>query len=337
MDDENTAQGPLSIMDGVEKLKQSRERSLEKPETQEVEEEPQETEAENQADAEMEAEAFTETETPEVEEDQPEADVEEEANVEGNDLYEVEGVEFTLSQLKEWQKGGLLQSDYTKKTQALSEEKAEFATERQRFESEKTQAQQAIQQQHAQLQDALASFAIEQDPEPLVKDFANWDDFRAAKAEWDTRSQKRQEAQHLYQALQGEEKQERLGRELSTLFAKKPEWRDQKVYVETMGGLEKIAGVYGYSPEEFALIDDHRLFLALDDLRALRATADTRKAKEMAAEKRVVKAAKRLTPAAKQKPATAAQKKVREAKSQFKKTGSYRDAAKVLGAARRAG
>lgn len=327
MTDENKAEGPLSFMDGVEKLRQSRQ-----PQEETVTEE-----VEDQANVEEEAVAESEAEAEEVEEeDQPEAETDEEAEPQLEDVYEIEGIEFTAAELKEMKEGALRQADYTKKTQDLAKEKAEVASRRQQFDAEVQQVQAQIQQQHAQLEEALTTFAIEQDPQPKVADFKNWDEFAQAQQNWEQRAHKRQEAQQLYQALKAEQHQNTVQREFSALLSKRPDWADQKVFQEQMAVMGETASRYGYSPEEFAAISDHRIFLALADLRTLAEGANNSDQQKKAAEKKVVKAVKRLSPTAKQNPITGSEKKVREANSRLKKSGSRNDAVAALRARREA-
>ncbi len=45
--------------------------------------------------------------------------------------------EVTLDEIREWQKGNMLQSDYTKKTQALAEDRRQFEAERGKYDNER--------------------------------------------------------------------------------------------------------------------------------------------------------------------------------------------------------
>lgn len=345
MTDENTAQGPLSVMDGVAKLRQSRADSLKaEPTVEEPREEAEQEQPEDHANAEIEAEAEPQTEAEEVEEDHPTEEVEEEASeAEGEEWYSIidprngKPLEFTAEQIVQGLRAGMREADYTKSKQELSEEKARLATDRQQFDNERTQAMEVLQQQRVQLNEALTTFAIDQDPEPKAADFPDWKDFQAAKSQWDRRAEKRTEARQIHQAMQAEQHQATLQREFSALLGKKPEWRDQDAFGKAMEGLKETAVSYGYSPQEFEALSDHRMLLALHDLQQMRSAVDTTKAKQAATEKKVVRAVKQLTPSAKQRPDSAETKRVREAKSRFRKSGTLQDAARVLQASRRTG
>jgi hypothetical protein len=78
----------------------------------------------------------TEDEEVEVEEDDSEESEESEEDTESQDdeteleFYQIGDIEATLEEIKEWKEGSLRQSDYTKKTQALAEEKKAIEAEK---------------------------------------------------------------------------------------------------------------------------------------------------------------------------------------------------------------
>ena len=85
----------------------------------------------------IEAEVNTDEEfTPEVEE----SATEEEAQSAETDLfyYDLDGEEVSSDQLKEWKSNGLMQADYTRKTQELADSRKEFETERETMTSQKS-------------------------------------------------------------------------------------------------------------------------------------------------------------------------------------------------------
>lgn len=330
---ESSPRKGLSTNEAAMALKQLRERSAE-PAQEEVTEE---ADPQNQAEsAEIEAEADTETETPEVEEDQTEADVEEEAEPSDADVYQVGDVEFTMTELREWRDNGLKNKDYTEKTQALSSEKTALATDRQQFEVERSQVTEALKAQQLQLQESLAAFAIEQDPRPSPEG-KSWEQHSTEIAEWETREARRNQARQAHGALQHQQRQETVNRELQSLLMKRPDWRDETVWAERMGQAREVGVEYGISPEEFETMTDHRVFLALNDLHALRQGMNTQQAKETAAAKKVVKAVKKLAPGAKSEQKAGVAKQAQEAKARAKKSGKPKDVLQALRAKRQAG
>ena len=70
--------------------------------------------------------------TSEIEESEEE--VEETQDAEGDLLYyDIDGEEVSLDQIKEWKDNGLMQSDYTRKTQELAQSRKEFEAQREQF------------------------------------------------------------------------------------------------------------------------------------------------------------------------------------------------------------
>jgi hypothetical protein len=65
--------------------------------------------------------------------------------------------------------------------------------------------------------------------------------------------------------LEGQAKQKYLTEQAYALAEKVPDLRDPEKAKVVMGRLEKAAGVYGYTPEEMAMVMDHRALLVLKD------------------------------------------------------------------------
>lgn len=330
--DENTSgeRRSLSIEEAAGLLKQSREER----QTPKEESAPAEI-VEDQAETEDEAEVEAEPEAEEVEEvDDPEAEGDDEAEPEADgDTYEVGDVQFTLSELKEWQKNGLRQADYTKKTQELSEAKSAFEAERQTWEAEREQIVGHFQRQQKQLQDALATFVVDRAPKPKRADFGTTDQYLQAMDAWEAGQEKKAKAKQAYQALQAQQTQEVLKRETAQLLRYFPDWRKPEVYESEARKIANVATQFGFSEEEVRGIKDHRMVRVLKELESLKGEAEVRKkSAETAVTK--VKAAKRLAPGVKSGTENQAVKEVRKTRERLKKTGSVQDALALLKAKR---
>lgn len=91
----------------------------------------------------LESEAVEETATSGEAEDNTEAETEGESTEEASEsqepeaeyLYEIDGEEVNLKDIREWKQGHLRQADYTKKTQALSDDRKQFATQKQQLDT----------------------------------------------------------------------------------------------------------------------------------------------------------------------------------------------------------
>lgn len=328
---ENTGAGPLSVKQAVQALRASREEQAPSEQSQEVE---AEAETEEVEDPET-TEAVEAVEVDEEGTDQSEEEAEDEAEAEGSpdDLYEVNGVEFTLSQLEEWQKSGLRQDDYTRKTQALSQERDEFASERKQWDAERQQIIGQFREQSAQLKDALATFAVQQDTKPSQSQFETTKEYLEAVEAFDERQAKKQQAEQTYQALMQAEHQETTRREFELLRRVVPEVAQPEGMKAFVDKILPVAEGHGFSADELAAINDHRQLLLLRDLADLKEQAGTREQKTKAAAKKVVKAAKPLPPGSKLTK-NQADKSVREANARLRKTGKPEDAVAALRARR---
>lgn len=358
MTDENTAQAPLSnegaiapeapterrslsIDEAVAVLKQSRqdqaqpqEKATDEPdaETPEVTEEAEDPEVETPEDA------ATDDQPDEEAEAEAEPQEDEDADKDGEDLYQIGDETFTLAELQEWKKGAMRNADYTRKTQALAKDREVFAKEREAFDSERQQLHQTVQQQKAQLQDALATFAIQQPQPPKRQDYATTDEYIQAQEAYQATAQKKQQAQQAYQALQQQQKQEVAQVEVSKALNYFPEWGTDEGFKAAMEGMTKTVEPLGITADEVmqAGLSDHRMFRVLNRLVELEGMVGDRDAKRKAAAKQVQKATKRLTPGA--KPAeNQTQKEARRARERLKKTGGVDDAVALLKARRRKG
>lgn len=258
----------------------------------------------------------------EAEDEEPEDDDEDD---DGEDDPEIEIVTKRGSEtvkLSELQAGYLRNKDYTQKTQALAQEKATFETERQ-------QVQTVIQQQFAQLQDNLATFAIEQEPEP------DWDNLTGDKLtreriNWEKKQQRKQQAAEMYRQLQAQQQQETLQRETAALFEVYPEWRDPKVFSAKRLEVHEVAQEFGFSGQEVDGIADHRMMRVLDELSRLKKALNTQKTNAAKVTKRVAKAAKKPAPGSKPAKNQSQEQLRRKKMDRLKQTHSLHDAAAAI-------
>ena len=311
----------LSVEDAVQSLIQT------EPEGQPTDEEVTDvTEAEPvEAEAEDDETEPDEDNSEEIEaEGEPDEDEEEveEADEEDEDdplVTLADGSELALSEL---QAGYMRHKDYTHKTMALGQDKKQF-------ESERQQVTEYLKQQHAQLQDALATFAIQQDPAPDPESMSA-DEYIKAKARFDKKQAEKQQAAQMHQQLQQQQHQETLQREKAALLESIPEWNDPEVFQNDVQKIVRVGGEYGFSPDEMGEIVDHRMFKVLRKLERLEAAEKARKTNAAKVKKRVAKATKKPDPGS--KPAkNQGQNDVRRQKlDRLKKTGSLRDAAAAI-------
>ena len=248
---------------------------------------------------------------------------EEEAAPEDDDpivSVKVDGKEVEVP-LSEALKGYSREAHFTQKMTELSQEKKAL-------EADRAAQMEAIQSQKAQLEDALAHFAVPIDQEPNWAELAATADpreFNQIRAQWDTRQAQSKQAQEYYQALKQQEQQTLLQQEQAKLMEAFPTWRDPAVF--QAAAQEMVTGLsdYGFSAEETGQIMDHRMFrVAQDALKYKKPMAE-----KPAVNKKVVQAAKQLKSGARQAKNQPSEK-YRQKMDRLRKSGSLDDAANAI-------
>jgi hypothetical protein len=224
---------------------------------QQLEEVPEEAEVEAE-EPEIEAEA----EEVETEEDQPEEEEEQ-----PDKYYRVkrDGVEYEVT-LDEALAGWQRQQDYTKKTQAVAEEKKQLQAEQEAAKNERLQYQQRV--EHL-VQQQESQKPVEPDWDQLYEaDPLQWmkqkEEFRSQKE----RNLELQQEQFRMRQQQEYEQQEQMKTHLSQqhheLIDAIPEWQDQKVMQQEKSQIRDYAvNTLGYSSEEISQVYDARAVQAL--------------------------------------------------------------------------
>ena len=294
--------------------------------TPEAEEEAAPEEVTEESEAEVEASAETDAE----ESDEPEET--DDAEEEGPDLYAVniDGKEELIT-LEDLTSSYLRQSDYTKKTQALSEQRKDLDS----HQATMAQERQAIQQERAQYANALqqiidnsnvdrwASVDWEnlkaQDP---VEFAVRREEFREAQDKIRHAQQEQQRVAHLQQQENHRLYDEARRAESEALVAALPEWAEAEKQRVLADELRVYANSVGFQDEEINSLLDHRQILTLRKAMLYDALQNTDvKSKKVKGKPRVIRAGKGIDK-------TANKKRQRSAKiSRLKQTGHIRDAA----------
>jgi hypothetical protein len=232
-----------------------------------------EPDTQQQLDEQVPEEAEVEAEDTEIEAESEEVEAVEEESEEaeqepdGTEYHRVklDGTDYEVT-LDEALAGYQRQQDYTKKTQALAEEKKQVQAE-----------QEAAKQDRLRYQQNLEHLVQQQQSQQPVE--PDWDQlYEADPLEWmkqkeNFRSQKEQnlelQQQHFQmQQQQQQEQQEQMKAHLSqqhqTLMDAIPEWQDQKVMQQEKAQIRDYAvNTLGYSAEEISQVYDARAVQAL--------------------------------------------------------------------------
>lgn len=256
----------------------------------------------------LEAEEFEELEEEEPEELDHEDDGEE-------SYFDIDGEEITLSQIKEWKDSGLRQSDYTRKTQDLADQRKSYEAKAERAD--------ALIQNLGDRIDELDAIIKGEEAE------INWDELAEDDPSEYLRKQRaikaKQKALSEAKAQQKAKLNDRATEESQLLVNAMPSWKDSKVQDADVTQLQKYMADKGIKPDLLEKAGyDHRLYMAL-----LKASKfDALQEKKSAVKKKVKRAPKAIKPVkgkSKAKPS-----EMEEAKARLKRTGSKDDAFAAL-------
>ncbi len=243
---------------------------------------------------------------------------------------EVNGEEKTVEELKS---GYLRQQDYTRKTQALSEEKKAFAEQLAAVDQERAQYAEALPMLAQQIQQS-----VEQEPD--WDTLYDTDPALAAKAERQWRKQledkqkqlqavqtEQQRMQQLHRQRMDQARAQFVDQQREVLPDLIPEWRDTKVAAQEAGEIREFLLQTGF-PEQDIDGMNSALLVQMARLPMLQARganrADKAKAKPKPAKgSKTMRAGSRGT---QPKPKNA----VREAQQRLKSTGRVNDAAAAI-------
>jgi len=232
----------------------------------------------------------------------------------------------TTLTLEEVEKGYLRQADYTRKTQAVAEQRKAQETE---FEAVRAERQQYATQLQM-LAEVLASQGPDAPPPELrqtdpAEYAARMADVMAHQQHLATVAAKQQQVQSQVAADQAAKQAQYLAAERERLLDVVPEWRDQAIATRDLQALRAVGAEYGFSDQELDSVADHRALLLLRDAKAWR---DHRKATDHVKPK--IAKAPVLKPGAQGAVAPKSAPDTQKALSRLKSTGKVDDAARAL-------
>lgn len=173
-----------------------------------------------------------------------------------------------------------IRSHVNNKSIALENERKEFEDTRSNIAQQLQQRVEGIQALHKLAEDELVAEYNRINWDKLrVEDPGNWTALRQEYAERAQRIQQAQdlaaqESARLQEEQQGkfqERMKEHMQKEFQSMIAKNPEWADEEKLTSAMSGLKNfVSNTYGYKPEEFDNVTDHRLIELIKDAKAYR-------------------------------------------------------------------
>ena len=223
-------------------------------EAEEVEEEAPESEEEGQAEEETEEE---------VEEEELEIVAEEDLKY----TIKVDGKDYEVG-IDELKSGYQRQADYTRKSQALAQQRKEtenIQSERQRLEQERQMYANGLQmlqeQQTAKLQDFdKVDWETMKEEDPYAY-MLKKDEYRDAQERVNNAAQQQALIQQEQQAASNQARGQFVQQEYARLVAALPEWNDKDSTIKK--DIQEYATSVGFRPEEINQLADHRSVLVI--------------------------------------------------------------------------
>ena len=241
------------------------------------------------------------------------------------------GVEEDVT-LDELVAGYSRQSDYTKKTTDLANQRKQFDQQQQELLQERTALQQGLQQLNQKLSSEISTEPTKEywdnlyntDPLEFIR---QKDEYRDKQSELQKVQLAQNELNQRQAAEHQQQMQKHLAQEQQKLVKAIPEWKDEKVAEMDKRNIVTYAKRYGFSDQELNNATDHRAILMLrkammfDDLQAKKPLVK----KKVKKAPKMTKSGKKLTT---QKSLNAG--KVDKAYNKLKSTGSMDSAVDYL-------
>lgn len=293
----------------------------EQPEQEEALEEEQSSEPTEVEESEEENASDDEAEGEESEEDEETEQQEQPQKF----TVKVDGKEVEVT-LEELQKGYSRTEDYTRKTQALAQERKAAQAELEAVRTERAQYSQLLTALQAQLQEAQQPNVdmdrlYQEDPIEWVRQRelqrVNAEKMMAIQAEQTRLAQEQQK--ETQKAMQ-----QRLMQEKDLLLSAAPELKDPKVAAKAKAEWIEAGKAIGLTEQELNSVTDHRILLALRKLAAYDSLVNKRQ--NLKPEQSAKKIAKPGV-AASSKPQSS---QIKQAQQRLKQTGHVRDAASLF-------
>ena len=236
------------------------------------------------------------------------------ANDEETDLFylDLDGEEVSSTQIKEWKANGLMQADYTRKTQTHAEDVKTFNADKDAFTAKQSEFDTKLAQLNAM---------IEEDT-PSAETLAEWREYEPEK--YIEHSEKMVNRKKLLASSKAELPTQGvdMAKVSADLFAAHPEWmedgKNSKQFTEDTNLMTAYADSRGIGQAELSLFDARHYEIMLDAARY-----KSQKSKNAAIEKKVRKAPVSTKPRAKAN--NSVQSDIDVIQKRFNQTGNDKD------------
>ena len=184
---------------------------------------------------------------------------EEQSSTESDLFYEIDGEEVSASTVAEWRKGHMLQSDYTKKSQANAEIKKTLEAKSAEVDGVKSKLGDII----TELDSIISK---ESSPEELAE-LRDTDpsEFLRRKDEIADKQKLSDKAKKELADLQAKESADRIAQEKEALLNALPEWQDPKQQAADIAMIDDYVKSSEFSENDVNAITSHKLMIMARD------------------------------------------------------------------------
>ena len=177
----------------------------------------------------------------------------EQSQVENDLVYDLDGEEVSVNTIREWKKGHMLQSDYTKKRQADAEYRKQLEAQHKEVESVKTKLTDIVSQLEAEIKRDM-------NPEQLA-DLRDSDpsEYLRVKEEIAAREKLAEQARNELKAINEQNEAKRIAEETEKFLAIVTEWQDPVKREAEIKLMNDYTTSNEFSEDDIGALKSHKL------------------------------------------------------------------------------
>ena len=184
---------------------------------------------------------------------------EEQSSAESDLFYDIDGEEVSASTVAEWRKGHMLQSDYTKKSQANAEIRKTLEAKSAEIDSVKSKLTDHISALESSISNELNS--------EEMKDLREIDfgEYSRRKEDLEEKQKLSEKAKKELADLQETENKDRIANESKLLMDAIPDWQDPIKFKAGQEVINAYLDAKSFSDDDVKSLTSHKLMIAVND------------------------------------------------------------------------
>jgi hypothetical protein len=203
--------------------------------------------------------AIEEVKTSKEGEQSSSAESEEQATTESDLYYEIDGEEVSASTVAEWRKGHMLQSDYTKKSQANAEMRKTLEAKMAESESAKEKLSDII----SELEAAITKDSNPEELDDLLETDAS--EYIRREKEIAKKQELKEKAKKELADLESKKEKDRISSEAAKLLEAMPDWKDPTKLKADQDLIDSYLETKEFSDDDMQGLSNHKFMLMARD------------------------------------------------------------------------